>query len=168
MKKILLSFILGILAGIALLYVVLLVSGKTLTSLVTMDNPASPSQTLVTTPYTHKAEGQQIQHVSSFNAPNIPAQSEAHLYRLKNMCKLVIDIQGQDYIAKRTAYFHKNRLVRMLETEYRTTDDTPPNILTTTSQSIYREILFNPDSQLIQNEFKTLLTALDPAVLKKC
>ncbi len=168
MKKILLSFIVGILVGIAMLYVVLLVSGKTLTNLATMDDPGSPSQTLVTTPYTHKAEGQQIQHFSSFNAPNIPAQSEAHLYRLKNMCKLVIDIQGQDYIAKRTAYFHDQRLVRMLETEYRTTDDTPPNILTTTSQSIYREILFNPDSLLIQTEFKNLLKTLDPETLKKC
>ena len=170
MKKILLSFIVGILCGVAILYIVLLVSGETVTSLTVLDDQAPPSQTLATTPYTHKAEGKQIQQIDSLQTGQLQSNenASAQLYHLKKMCKLVIDIQGDTYQAKKTAYFHNNRLIRMLQTEYRSSHNAKPNGNADESELIYTETNFNPDSALIQNEFKDLLKSISPENQKKC
>ena len=55
MRKILFSFIVGILCGVAILYITLLVSGETVTSIAAIDDELSSIPSLSSAnPYNHK------------------------------------------------------------------------------------------------------------------
>ncbi|ATO18833.1 hypothetical protein BS636_03710 [Acinetobacter sp. LoGeW2-3] len=161
MKKILLSFIVGILCGVAILYIVLLVSGETVTSIAGIDDELSPIPSLSTSNrYTHKAEGQKIQHIEYLEEDEFKSTegNKADLYQLPGMCKLTIGIYGETIYSSRTAYFHENRLIYMFETDYRTSYGQFPDQKIPESKRIYQEVVFNPNSQLVQDEFSKLLS----------
>ncbi|MFV5502694.1 MULTISPECIES: hypothetical protein [unclassified Acinetobacter] len=161
MKKVLFSFIVGIICGVTILYITLLVSGETVTTLAAIDDELSPIPSLSTANrYTHKAEGQKIQHIEYLEEDEFKSAegNKADLYQLTGMCKLTIGIYGETIYSYRTAYFQKNRLIHMLETDYRTSYGQFPDQEVPESKRIYQEVVFNPNSQLVQDEFSTLLS----------
>ena len=172
MKKILLSFIIGVLCGVALLYLSLLVSGKTVTTLAKIDEELSSIPSLSSAnPYNHKTEGQKIQHIAHLDEEEFRSASgnNADLYQLQEMCKLRIGIQRESIYSYRTAYFSQNRLIHMFETHYRTSYHRQPDKRIPEFKRIYQEIIFNPNSQLIQSEFSDLLSKyISPENQKKC
>jgi hypothetical protein len=161
MKKTIFSFMVGIFCGVAILYITLWVSGETVTTLAAIDNKLSsirsPSNA---NQYTHKAEGQKIQHIEYLEEAEFRSSegNDANLYQLQGMCKLTIGIYAETAYSYRTAYFHKNRLIHMFETEYRTSYAAFPNQEIPEPKRIYQKVVFNPTSQLVQDEFSNLLS----------
>lgn len=172
MKKILLSFIAGILCGVAILYITLLVSGETVTSIAAIDDELSSIPSLSSAnPYNHKTEGEKIQHIQNLDEAEFrPASgNNADLYQIKDMCKLRIGAQGDDIYSYRTAYFSQNHLIYMFETHYRTSYDKRPDEWVPEFKRVYQEIIFNPRSALVQSEFLKLLDKyITPENRKKC
>jgi hypothetical protein len=172
MKKVLLSFIVGILFGVSILYIVLLVSGKRVTSPTEVHNELSPVPSLSTSNrYTHKSEGKKIQHIGYLEEDEFKSTegNEANLYQLPGMCKLTIGLYGETIYSYRTAYFHKNHLIYIFETDYRTSYGQFPDKNTPESKRIYQEIVFNPNSQLVQDEFSKLWSKyISPENKNKC
>ena len=172
MKKNLLSFIAGILCGVAILYITLLVSGETVTSIAAIDDELSSIPSLSSAnPYNHKTEGEKIQHIQNLDEAEFrPASgNNADLYRIKDMCKLRIETQGDDIYSYRTAYFSQNHLIYMFETHYRTSYDKRPDEWVPEFKRVYQEIIFIPRSALVQSEFLKLLDKyITPENRKKC
>ncbi|WP_347453224.1 hypothetical protein [Acinetobacter thermotolerans] len=175
MKKILLSFIVGILTGVGILYLVLLFSSETLLTSITALNGEAPrpQRSLFNgkNEYSHEAEGKKIQHIEHLDEEQFQSASgnNADLYQLAGMCKLKISIYGETAYNFRTAYFHQNRLSYMFETQYRTSFEEFPDQKAPESKRIYQETVFNPNSELVQMEFANLLKKyVTPENQKKC
>lgn len=102
MRKILFSFIVGILCGVAILYITLLVSGETVTSIAAIDDELSSIPSLSSAAsYNHKTEGEKIQHIQNLDEAEFrPASANnADLYRIKDMCKLKMGLREMIFIA---------------------------------------------------------------------
>ena len=172
MKKLLFSFMAGILCGVTILYITLLVSADTVTALAVIPHKLSSFHSPSTAQqYTHKPQGKKIQHIEYLEEDEFKssAGNEADLYQLAGMCKLTIGIYGETAYSYRTAYFHKNRLIHMFETDYRTSYGEFPDQEIPESKRIHLEMVFNPNSQLVQEEFSSLLAKyIRPENQKKC
>lgn len=162
----------SILCAVAILYIILMLFGQTFTALSIIDNkPATRQSPSAQNRYTHTAEGQKIQYLEHLEEEEFKSSegNHANLYLLQGRCKLTIGVYGETAYSYQTAYFHKNRLIHLFETYYRTSYSAFPDQEIPESKRIYQKIIFNPTSPLVQAEFSALLTKyITPENQKKC
>ena len=163
--KIIFSFILGIIITITATYTLLFIQ-----QYFPQYNP--PSYQLKEK-YSHEAEGQKLQSVEMIDHEDYKSTegNEANLYKLKNQCKLTLNIFGESYQSHISFYFHKNKVLRAFQTElsypnggFYAEENTEKAF--ELQESSLR--ILNPENQNTSNEFKKLAEYFKPQLIREC
>lgn len=122
--------------------------------------------------FNDRDEGKKLQSIEGLPEDEYSTTSgnEATLFQLDNQtCKIKIALIGETYFAYRVLYFHDQKLLSMIQNEYRTSWMEPVQVdFEHEEQALYSAQNFNLDSVLVQAEFKNLLKKFNPALIKKC
>ncbi len=134
--------------------------------------PELPFSHQGTDAFNDRDEGKKLQTIEGLPEDEYSTTSgnEATLFQLDNQtCKIKISLIGETYFAYRVIYFDRQKLLSLIENEYRTSWMEPVQVnFEHEEQALYNAKNFNVNSALVQAEFKNLLKKFNPALIKKC
>ena len=118
----------------------------------------------------HHAEGKKLQEIEFIEEDDYKSAegNQAMLYQLHNQCKLIIQINGETVFTYQTIYFHKGKILNIIESTYRSSWGEAPNYNEENPKALFTTTTFNPQSPLTQETINLIQKYVSKTNMKKC